>query len=316
MGQSIESVNKLLAGDDRITIATARHLEQVLGASVEFWVARDYAYQKSKERINEADTAWFNGLPIKEMIQFGWIDKNTIADVLHFFGVSNLKECRNRFHDLQRNIAYRASPTFTAHPASIAAWLRQGELIAQTIRCEPWNQSRFEDSIPHLRSLTRSKKPDEFIPELQDICAKCGAAIVILRAPSKSHVSGATRFLTSKKALIMLSFRYLTDDHFWFTFFHEVGHLVLHRQKDLFIEDEDLLTTTEEQQANQFAEEVLIPAPYQTELSNLTLTQLAISRFAKKIGVSPGIVVGQLQHHKRIPFGHMNSLKMRFTWQD
>jgi HTH-type transcriptional regulator / antitoxin HigA len=34
----------------------------------------------------------------------------------------------------------------------------------------------------------------------------------------------------------MLSFRYKTNDHFWFSLFHELAHLLLHGKKSLFLE--------------------------------------------------------------------------------
>ena len=114
--------------------------------------------------------------------------------------------------------------------------------------------------------------------------------------------------------MILLSLRYLSDDHFWFTFFHEAGHLVLHGDRCIFLEGEDTLTTEEETEANEFAANILIPTEFQAEMLRLPVDGRAVMRFARRVGVSPGIVVGQLQHHKRFLPKQLNNLKRRFTW--
>ena len=114
--------------------------------------------------------------------------------------------------------------------------------------------------------------------------------------------------------MILLSFRYLSDDQFWFTFFHEAGHLLLHGDRCIFLEGDDTLTTEEEAEANAFAANILIPPEYQAEMLRLPLDGRAVMRFARKVGVSPGIVVGQLQHHGRFRRNQLNNLKRRYTW--
>ena len=160
------------------------------------------------------------------------------------------------------------------------------------------------------------KDPSDFLPALQQICSTSGVAAVIVRAPNGCRASGATRFVSSDKALLLLSFRYLSDDQFWFTFFHEAGHLLLHGAESIFLEGLDGDSSTQESEANEFAEKVLIPSEFKHALLTLTPDMRAIIRFAKKIGVSPGIVVGQLQHHGRVRRNHFNGLKRRFQWSD
>src|SRR6185503_7262686 len=128
------------------------------------------------------------------------------------------------------------------------------------------------------------------------LCAESGVAVISLRAPTGCRASGATRFLSANKAILMLSFRHLSDDHFWFTFFHEAGHLLLHGKKRFFLEADELTTTTEENEANAFAASTLVPAEFRHELLTLQPTHKAVIRFAMHVGIAPGIVVGQLQH--------------------
>src|SRR4029077_8388237 len=96
-----------------------------------------------------------------------------------------------------------------------------------------------------------------FIPRLRAICAEVGVAIVFLRAPAGCRAGGATRFPAATKAMIVLSFRYLSDDQFWFSFFHEIGHLLLHGDRSTFVDGDAADMTDKEKEANAFSESLL-----------------------------------------------------------
>jgi HTH-type transcriptional regulator / antitoxin HigA len=320
IGNSLEDVQDLLQGRATITLAVARELVRTLGGSVEFWMARDFQYRADMARLQEADREWLTQFPLGDMIKFGWLTptphpSDEMAALLRFFNVPSVSAWREEYADLEQLVAFRTSPSFDSRPAAVAAWLRQGEIEAEAIGCSPWDAKRFHDSLPDLRSLTRSKDPRHFLPILQTRCAETGVAAVVVRAPSGCRASGATRFLTPDKALLLLSARHLTDDQFWFTLFHEAGHLLLHGERGLILDTPDMLLTSQEQEANQFAAGALVPTQFQQALLDLPMNHREIIRFARGLGVSPGIVVGQLQHHGRLPYTHLNHLKRRYRWQ-
>ena len=332
MSLSAKETNDLLQGRATVTIDVARRLTGVLGASVEFWMSRDYQYRQDSRRLQEDEEGWLRKLPLGDMIKFGWLSppplpSEELAACLRFFGVSSVFEWRVNYGGLQETAAFRSSPSFDSREESVSAWLRQGEIEAEGIGCRPWHSERFQRSLDQLRSLTRQKDPDRFLPALQGVCSENGVAVVVVRSPSGCRASGATRFLTNDKAILQLSFRYLTDDHFWFTFFHEAGHLILHGQSQFFtsalegqrpwiLEGADVPTTEREQEANHFAAAALIPEEFQQEFKTVTPNRRAVVRFAHRVGVSPGVVVGQMQHDGRIGYDQLNSLKRRFAWQD
>ena len=333
MGLSAEDADHLLSGRSSITMMLARKLAEVVGASVEFWMYRDYLYRHEIERIFGTETEWLSDLPVGDMIRFGWLQPvphptNELEACLNFFDVSSVLEWHQRYEALQTMTAFRTSRSFDNRPTSVAAWLRQGEIEAGRIECENWNPEGFLESLGSLRTLTKQKDPSRFIPIIQEVCAGNGVAVVIVRSPGGCRASGATRFVGPGKSVLQLSFRYLTDDHFWFTFFHEAGHLVLHGNQRFFASvlgearpwileglSGDGTEETEEEEANQFASSILIPDQLQPELMALEANQRDIVRFARRSGISPGIVVGQMQHRGRIPFDQMNQLKRRFAWE-
>jgi HTH-type transcriptional regulator/antitoxin HigA len=307
----------LLRGTTELTANIAEKLTVVLGGSVTFWLSREAQYRNDLRRREAFEgREWVRNLPVKDMIAFGWLGANPRHELkacLEFFGVPDVSTWQRTYADVLSNVALRTSATFTSNPAAVAAWLRFGELKSTKVPCASWDALAFRKVLGDARALTRKKKPSAFLRDLQELCASCGVAVVVARAPNGCRASGATRFIAPDKALLLLSFRYLSDDHFWFTFFHEAGHLLLHGPRMLFLEGVDL-ATNQEAEANAFAADLLIPPHAHAAFSQLRPELRAIATFARDIGISPGIVVGQLQHSGRLPRNHWNDLKVRFDW--
>jgi Zn-dependent peptidase ImmA (M78 family) len=164
--------------------------------------------------------------------------------------------------------------------------------------------------------------PTKFLPQLRERCAVVGVAVVALRAPMGCRASGAARFVTRDRALLLLSFRHLIDDQLWFTFFHEAGHLLLHDRTQVFVDEEpgtdkaeaEDLYSLREREANAFAMNALIPPEVRPRLRTLHTDAKAILRFATELKIAPGIVVGQLQRLDRLRPNQLNTLKRRFVW--
>ena len=324
MGQTLSETRGLLEGREPITSDLAQKLHEVLGASTAFWINRECHYRQGLERIQEESgetrADWLKELPVKDMISFGWIAPASTSSeavgkaCLKFFDVSNVTAWRNEYRGALEVANFRTSPSFKSHPGAVAAWLRQGEIEASSIVCKPWDSKKFKNALSKIRALTWTKKPSVFIPKLRSLCAECGVAVVIVRAPTGCRASGATHFLSPTKALLLLSFRYLSDDHFWFTFFHEAAHLLLHGKEALFLEGADMAPSMLEDEANDFAANTLIPPEHKVSMLSLPRDGREVLNFARSIGVAPGIVVGQLQHLGQLQRNQLNALKRRFRW--
>ncbi len=319
--QSLDDVQALLDGRAPISIATARQLARVLGASVEFWMSRDCQYRDNAARLTLNHKEWLSELPVGEMVKYNWMSaipepSMAIATCLRYFDVPSLSVWRTKYERLSDHYVFRKSNAAESRPAAVAAWLRQGEIEAAQIDCSNWDRELLETSLPRMRSLTKIKDPKVFIPKLQELCAKCGVAVVIVRAPSGCPASGATRFLPNGNALLQLSFRYLKDDHFWFSFFHEIGHLLLHGEAGFFIEGDKSSDSPEERAANDFAADVLVPTEFKDELMKLRADAHSVMKFAVHVGVSAGIIVGQLQHLEVIGHERLNHLKRSYKWAE
>lgn len=314
-----KAISELIEGKTVITPDVAKDLSMFLGATSDFWLNREEQYRKALAN-NYVSEEWLKELPLKDMIKFGWIRdvKDKFSECLAFFDVPDVKTWRLKYAEVMNTTSFRTSSSYKADQGATVSWLRFGELEAQQIECDTWNEQAFERTLHEVKALTRKKSPKDFIPELLKACAACGVAVVVARTPNGCRASGATKFLNNDKAMLMLSFRYLSDDHFWFTFYHEAGHLMLHKSKSPIIED-NLASknyTVEEKEANIFASEFLIPHELQHELPHLRGNKRNIISFALKAGISPGIVVGQMQHRGIIDHKYLNSYKRRFDWDE
>jgi HTH-type transcriptional regulator/antitoxin HigA len=197
---------------------------------------------------------------------------------------------------------------------SVAAWMRKGEIDASTISCAAYDAANFRRVLEQLRGLTKESDPQVFIASLVSNAAAAGVAVVFVPAPTGCPASGVTKWLTPSKAHLQPSLRYKTNDHLWFTFFHEAGHLVLHGKRLMFLEGAESVRGEHEEEANRFATNMLIPEAHAARMRKLPATHGAIEEFAREMGIAPGIVVGRLQKEERLPWSHLNALKVRYRW--
>lgn len=316
-GLSTKHVNQIVNGQAAITPDTALLLERATGVRARIWsnlevAYREYLSQREEEKRLAGDVAWLDAFPVAELIRRGWIRKRDnaaqrVRDLCQFFGVANRSSWEAVW---QKPTAYRTSKAFTSDPGAVAAWLRIGEIRAARVKCAAFDKQGLQGALEDLRALTNDDDPESWGPRLVDLCRSVGVAVVVEREIKGARINGAARWLSPDKALVQLSLRYRSNDIFWFTFFHELAHLLLHSKKDTFINDEGAHSGVE-QESDAFASQALIPRRYEAELGGLSTPQ-EVKKFAQRLQIAPGIVVGRLQYDRRWPYSHGNDLKVRF----
>lgn len=331
MGRPVKTINEIIKAKAEITPATALELEKATGVPAGLWNNLERNYRDKLARIKERarlenQVDFLNLIPVKEMIQRGWISKykdkvEQLVEVLKFYRISTVEAWEAIWGtELAENVAFRKSLTLDGDKGAISAWLRQGEIEAEQIETQPFNKQKFKSLLlSDIKNLTREPNPEVFLNSLVELCASVGVAVVLIKELPKCRVNGATYWLNSDKAVIQLSARYKSDDHLWFTFFHEAGHIVLHGKKETFLEFKASKDEMEKEiEADKFASETLIPTDKYKVFSarQIFISHLTVVDFAKEIGVSPGIVVGRLQHDGKIPYTHLNKLKQRYEWTE
>ncbi|MGR3219721.1 MAG: ImmA/IrrE family metallo-endopeptidase [Candidatus Anammoxibacter sp.] len=159
-----------------------------------------------------------------------------------------------------------------------------------------------------------NKTPDIFEPEMKTLCAESGVVLVFVSEFKDTRLSGATCRYSKNNALIIMSLRYKKDDYFWFTFFHEAAHVLKHKSGKITIDGDKLKGNDMEDEANRFAADILIPPEDYRNFIDYTprITEGTINKFAKKINIAPGIIVGRLQKAGKLKYSGLNKLKQTF----
>lgn len=322
-GRPVQAINEIIRGTKEITPETALQLERVLGVPAHIWTRLEADYRYTKARLE--DQARLKGelgraakYPYATMAALGWVRRvrkavERVQELLRFFGVASL-------HQLPaiEAAAFRKSAKLQACPEALAAWLRQGEREAQHGPVARFSAQRLRATLPELRALTR-RPPEEFEPRLRQLLAEAGVALALVPHLPGTGAHGATRWLAPDKALVQMSIRYRWEDIFWFSLFHELGHVLLHRRGAVFIEHQDGDTEDKaERDADRFASDHLIPpSAYEAFLRRPDCRmKAAVEAFAREQGIAPSIVVGRLQHDGHLPHSHLNDLRSRFAWAE
>ena len=319
LGMSTKHLSNVINGKEPITYETALKLETVIGPTAQFWMNLETNYQLHKARLEKEDGETkelkiLKEIPYKNMSEHGWVPntrdrRKRLENLYHFFGVTSLQAVEPAVQAMFR----KQKVIKNVSDFGVLAWLRKAELEGLAVEVDAFNRAKLRRSIPTFRSLTLHDL-DDFYPEMQRLCAECGVALVLVPALPKTYICGATLW-RKDKAIVALSVRGKWADIFWFTFFHELAHLINHSKKESSISYEDD-ASAEEKEANAMASHFLIPdGEYQAFLSNENYTdRQKIRVFAEKVGIAPCIVVGRLLHDKLIDFGAYSSMRPSFEF--
>jgi HTH-type transcriptional regulator/antitoxin HigA len=319
-GLAEKTISQIINGVAPITYDTAEKLELAIGVPARFWNSRESIYREALLRAENAERLhdaleWLKEIPVQHLIEQGMITPAKGAELvraaLKFFGVSSVEAWRATW--LRTAAQYRSHGADKRKPGFVAAWCRMGQILAESIECTPYDAKAFKEALRYIRTLIVEDAAC-WQPEMVRACAAAGVAVVFIKEIPGASVSGATWWLTKDKALILLSLKYKTDDQFWFTFFHEAAHILLHGKKEVFIDDGPR-EGGQEDEANRFAGEWLIPPAHDPELAYLK-SKVAIRAFSQRLGLSPGIVVGRLQREGILQPSFCNDLKRKLKWSD
>lgn len=325
MGRPLKTINEIINGKAVITPDTALQLEKVFETPADYWIRHEAEYRAFLARRQEEQKypqwyEWLDEMPLGDLKKCGKLpnlhnrgqNKNVLLRaLLGFFGVASPEEWEKIYGRMA--VAYRRNPQLS-DPKAVAAWLRLGELQVAQLDCPPFDARQFEKALIHIRSLT-CLPPEEFEPQLKQRCLEAGVMLVLVPSIPRARVSGAARWM-NRRPVIQLSLYGKKNDRFWFTFFHEAGHILHDSQSQVFLDEWDgEAKSQEEREADAFAARMLIPPDNEGELP-LLRSKESVREFAARIGIHPGIVVGRLQHDSLVKISWMNELKETLAWAD
>jgi HTH-type transcriptional regulator/antitoxin HigA len=325
MGKTPSKINDLISGKEPITVSTAFQLEKVLGIDAQFWLNREMIYREKLSRLDQEDALeecndWLKTQPIKELKECGYIKtaKSGPAmaeECLKFYGVAAPPQWEALYVTQYASVNFRKSEKHKDTLSSMAAWLRIGEIEMRKLNLKAFDKDLFKQNLAEIRKLVKTH-PEDFAEQLQILCLSAGVAVIYTMCISKAPINGAARWIGGNP-LIQLTDRYKLNDHFWFTFYHEAGHVLLHGKKDIFLEEYSgyTLDTQKEKEADDFANKWLLVENIENDFGD-RITEHDIRVVARKYQTHPAIVLGRLQHLGILSYSFGASLKLKISLND
>ena len=326
-GLSTKTINLIIKGSERITQETALALEKVLRVPAHFWLNLDSRYREQLAREQDAlkmnqFSNWARSFPYAEMARRDFVTPtkdaaDKAARLLSYFGVSHPDRWKSLYAEMDLELSYRKTPKASEKLPALSAWLRKGELLADSIETGVFDEVLFRANLSEIREMTLLG-PKEFAPRIRTLCAQAGVVYLLVPELAGLGISGVMRWYHGRP-LIQQSLLFKSNDHFWFTFFHEAKHVLQKRKKDIFLEGQNASheDTSREEEANRFAGELLIPQSEWNRFAHETpvINSASIRTFAKQIGIHPGVVVGRLMREAVLDYSHpAQRLRAKFVW--
>jgi HTH-type transcriptional regulator / antitoxin HigA len=321
MNRPVQAINEIVSGAKAIVPETALQLERVTGVPAHVWTGLEADYrltlakQQDAKQISE-QVSLVDQFPYAELAKLGQVEQTRkaelrVRELCRFFGVVSLRQVQE-VDDYAP--AFRVG-SGKASANALAAWLRMATLKAIAVETGPMDRKEVQAAIPEIRRMT-CNPPDVFLPALTKLLAKNGIALVIQPHLTKTYVHGATFWLNADKAAIVMTLRGSWADVFWFSFFHELAHLLKHGKRDIFLEDGEFKRQKAdlEKEADSYACDTLIaPVDYRQFVAVGDFSAAAILKFSRAIGIAPGIVTGRLQHDQHLPLT-FHTHRVRYKW--
>lgn len=178
-----------------------------------------------------------------------------LDDILDYFDVDSEEE----IFSTSDNFAalFRKQNNVGVNPVNLYAWLRRGELDFYHMNLPEYNETALKEWISSGMWRHHIESPDYF-HSLPSIFESFGVALVFVPYLPKT-VYGCVRWFDGKP-LIQISDRNRDLATCWFTLFHELGHVLLHRNVDILegqLNESKVKLTKIEREANKFANDYL-----------------------------------------------------------
>lgn len=309
-----KTIIAIIKGESSITADMAVQFESVTKIPAHFWLNSQRAYDEcvarnKRDEMLAQSEEWARKFPLSTMIKEGWLAtsssniKDKTAALLSFFSISTPAAWEDYYCNQMLKVGFRISLKNTKEPYAISAWLRKGEIQAAEIEAPVYSEKTFKEILPKIKTVM-AIQPSDFFSQLQSLCLEAGVKVVFTPCLPKAPINGSTRWLNDTP-LIQLTDRYKRNDVFWFTFFHEAGHILLHGKKEIFLENIDYpdKLTKKELEADDFAVKWTFSENEEKEVLEAESLDIEMIRsFAEKFNTHPAIILGRFQHKKFLPF--------------
>ena len=300
-----KNLSLLIRGEQSLSTDIAMKLSRMLGTSVSYWLNLQNAYDaliaefKSREELAQ-EKAVFSVLDYRYFREhFGLPDlprktEEQIVQVREFLNVATLSVFKKR--DMAVSFRSDTGELSEANVIKANIMVQLATNIALKADAPKFNKALFEEAVQY--ALTLTKEHGTFYPLIKEAFRKAGVVFVILPNISGSRINGATKKV-GNSIMLLVNDRRLYSDSFWFTLFHEIGH-IMNGDYGISFESE---FGEQEEIANKYAEDMLIPYEYYSRfVEDGRFDIQTIKVFASSIDRDPGIVLGRLLNDKKVNY--------------
>lgn len=312
----LKTVNEILNGKAPITVDTAIKLELVFNVDANFWNNLEFNYRKDLKHYEEQKQLEEDYEVVKnvykEMIKRHIVeettDKNEIVENFKkFMEITTIKGLELEYN----KVACRQSTIKSFDSIYLLVWIQIGLKKAREIQVREYDSDKVISNIENIRRLTLFEDQEKAREKLIKICNECGIIVNFEKSMPNTAIYGIAKWLNPTTPFIQISDRGKNVATFWFSFMHELGHIVYGRKRiclldmvDGNIESEEeyraILKEIEEYKADKFSRNSLIPEKeYNNFLKSLKIKGInkkTIIEFSKKIGIAPCIVAGRIKY--------------------
>ena len=326
-GVSEPFLSDVIRGKKDISKGLAMGLEYALGVPGSFWLNLQANYDaellilQEEESIRDGERTVLKSLHDvvnylrKTAVITGSTDEQTIIQLRKHLRVSSLSVLR----ELAPAGAFRMSESAPINPDVLGAWLCLCKLHGQdTNTAQIFDKAKTDLLVNDLKDIMCSMKGD---PQrvLKSLFARYGIDFTVMHNFRGAPVQGYIERKENGSYLMVTTLRGAYADIFWFSLFHELGHIVngdLNKQAS-YVDAADSSDRDRENAADQFACDALIhPEDYSAFVKNGSFSLSSINEFAKNQNVPAYIVIGRLQKETIIPWSRFANRKPRYKWAE
>jgi len=308
-GKPEKTISEILNGKSSITFDMAVLFEKVLKIPANFWIKKQANYnefiarQKHNAEIEKA-TEWAKQFPYPQMAKLGLVKatrkaKEKVEELFHYFNVSKTSAWANIYLNQKTPVFFRISLKHAKNPYALSALLRMGEIIANDINAPDFDKKKLKSVLPELKNIM-ADKPDNYLQQIQKICLLAGVKVIYTPNLPGTVIHGTVRWLNNNPVLQMTD-RLKRYDIFWFSLFHEIGHILLHgNKKNIFLEEVNNTGNKDQKEieADEFAAQLLLSDDEYFEIiDNINSgkdVMETIQYFAAEFNTHKDIIIGRI----------------------
>lgn len=219
---------------------------------------KEYMEEKArhKDSYDKAKLAYRKLKKINPMLRNEFTNGyDRLDDILDFFGVDSEDEI---FESLEKHTAlFREQNNVNVTPINLHAWLRRGELDFNKLDLSDYSEQELMDWVDS-RDWERHIEDVDYFKSLPETFSSFGVGLVFVHSLPNT-VYGAVRWIKGKP-LVQISDRDHNLASCWFTLFHELGHVIKHKNEEtceVEINITKAIQNQQEREANKFANEYL-----------------------------------------------------------